>query len=165
MDLEEFVDIKNYEGLYKVNKKGDVWSCGRNRLLKYWLNNYRGYYQIDLSKDGKRKTHYIHRLIGIHFIPNPENLPCIDHINRVRSDNRIENLRWVTHRDNCCNKLQTINRKGTIQKRTYTKKNGNISIYYELHYNIAGEYGFKNSKSKSFKTLEELETFRRSIYE
>src|SRR6056300_811933 len=164
MDLEEFVDIKNYEGLYKVNKKGDVWSCGRNRLLKYWLNNYRGYYQIDLSKDGKRKTHYIHRLIGIHFIPNPENLPCIDHINRVRSDNRIENLRWVSIRDNSCNSSRTINRKGHILKKTYTRKDGEISITYQLRYHNDGEYGNKNIKTKSFKNLEDAETFRRFIY-
>ena len=163
MDLEEFVDIKNYEGLYKVNRKGDVWSCKRKRLLKPELNT-RGYYRIVLCKDGKAKKYSIHRLIAINFIPNPENLPCIDHINRVRSDNRIENLRWITKRDNSCNSSQTINRKGYIQKTSYKRKDGEISIYYQLKYNIAGEYGDRNKKFKNFKTLEELETFRRSIY-
>jgi len=163
MDLEEFVDIKNYEGLYKVNRKGDVWSCKRKRLLKPELNT-RGYYRIVLCKDGKAKKYSIHRLIAINFIPNPENLPCIDHINRVRSDNRIENLRWITHRDNSCNSSQTINRKGHIEKKTYTKKNGEIKTIYCVRYNNRGEYGNKNQKFKSFKNLEEAETFRRSIY-
>src|SRR5210317_1041577 len=116
MDLEELVDIKNYEGLYKVNRKGDVWSCKRKRLLKPELNT-RGYYRIVLCKDGKAKKYSIHRLIAINFIPNPENLPCIDHINRVRSDNRIENLRWITHKDNSYNSSQTINRKDHIEKK------------------------------------------------
>src|SRR5210317_309356 len=163
MDLEEFVDIKNYEGLYKVNRKGDVWSCKRKRLLKPELNT-RGYYRIVLCKDGKAKKYSIHRLIAINFIPNPENLPCIDHINRVRSDNRIENLRWITHRDNSCNSSQTINRKGHIEKKTYTKKNDETKTIYCDRYNNHDEYGNKNQKFKSFKNLEEAETFRRSIY-
>ena len=164
MDLEEFVDIENYEGLYKVNKKGDIWGCKSKRLLKPVLNKLLGYYQIQLCKNGKIKYYYIHRLIAIHFIPNPQNLPCIDHINRIRTDNRIENLRWITHRDNSCNSSQTINRKGHIVKRTFKRKDGEISITYELKYQNEGEFGDKNRKSKSFKNLEEAETFRNSIY-
>jgi|SRR5210317_1041026 len=164
MDLEEFVDIENYEGLYKINRNGNVWGCKSNRLLKSSLNNINGYYQIHLCKDGKGKHYTIHRLIATHFIPNPENLPQIDHINRVKTDNRIENLRWITHRDNNCNTSLTINRKGHIEKKTYKRKDGNITITYQLRYNIAGEYGNINRKNKTFKTLEDAETFRKSIY-
>ena|SRR5210317_1264618 len=163
MDLEEFVDIENYEGLYKINNKGDIWNCKRNKLMKPWLDT-PGYYRIQLCKNGKAKYYSIHRLIAINFIPNPQNLPCIDHINRVRSDNRIENLRWVSIRDNSCNSSRTINRKGHILKKTYTRKDGEISITYQLRYHNDGEYGNKNIKTKSFKNLEDAETFRRFIY-
>ena len=61
MDLEEFVDIENYEGLYKVNKKGDIWGCKSKRLLKPVLNKLLGYYQIQLCKNGKIKWYYIFR--------------------------------------------------------------------------------------------------------
>ena len=50
-----------------------------------------------------RKTCFMHRLIAEAFIPNPENKPCVDHINGNRLDNRIENLRWVSHKENCNN--------------------------------------------------------------
>ena len=59
-----------------------------------------GYPHVDVSKDGVKKTFQIHRLVATHYIPNPDNLPQVDHINRIRSDNRIENLRWVTRSEN-----------------------------------------------------------------
>ena len=97
----EFVDIKGYEGLYKINILGDIWSVRRGILLKPYLNY--GYKHFSLYKDGKRKYYKIHRLIMLHFVPNPDNLPCVDHINRIRHDNRIENLRWSSIRDNNIN--------------------------------------------------------------
>ena len=68
-----------------------------------------GYERITLYKDGNRRVERIHRLVAMTFIPNPENKPCIDHINTDRSDNRVENLRWVTHEENCNNDLTRKN--------------------------------------------------------
>jgi len=56
------------------------------------------------DENGEQVTDYIHRLVAKHFIPNPRNLNEVDHINRNRTDNRIENLRWVTHSENLQNK-------------------------------------------------------------
>jgi len=157
-----FVDVKGYEELYKMNIMGDVWSVKRGKCLKTVVN--RGYKRICLCKDGIRKNKLIHRLIMLHFIPNPHNLPCIDHINRVKYDNRIENLKWSSHSDNSRNNKRVDERRGGIQKRTYKRKDGSSSITYKLRYVLPGEYGRKNTKSKSFKTLEDLEAFRQQIY-
>lgn len=159
----DFVDIIGYEGLYKINKNGEIWSNYRNRLLKQFNNL--GYKRVGLCKDGKRKLYKVHRLIAINFIPNPENLPFIDHINRIKDDNRIENLRWVSHTDNCINRASVENRKGGIYQLKYTRKDGSITIIFVVHYLLKGEHGKKNQKSKSFKTLEEAEEFRKQIYQ
>ena len=67
--------------------------------VKPWLGC--GYLQVTLS--GIRIPQLVHRLVAEAFVPNPENKPCVDHINGNRADNRIENLRWVTHKENCNN--------------------------------------------------------------
>jgi hypothetical protein len=159
----EFVDIIGYEGIYKINRNGEIWSNYRNRLLKPHYSAY-GYKRVSLSKNGKEKQYLIHRLIALNFIPNPYNLEFIDHINRVRNDNRIENLRWISHRNNCINQASVDNRKGHIQQIKYIRKDGTITITFKVLYNLKGEYGDRNKKSKSFKTLEEAEEFRKQNY-
>jgi len=159
----EFVDVKGYEGLYKVNILGDIWSCRNNRLLKPRLGN-RGYKRVGLCKDGKPKFYNIHRLIMIHFIPNPDNLKCVDHINRNRQDNRIENLRWSSHKDNSINKERVEKRKGHIETKTYKCKDGTFTRTYVVRYHLQGQYGNQNRKSKNFKTLTDAEAFRNEIY-
>jgi len=87
-------DIVGYEGLYGIEEDGRVWSYGSNKYLKATVSNH-GYFRIGLVKDNITKKYLIHRLIAIAYIPNPDNKPFIDHINRNRVDNTIENLRWV----------------------------------------------------------------------
>lgn len=74
------------------------------KLLKPSVNKL-GYFIVVLRVNGKPKTHYVHRLVAEAFIPNPEKKPCIDHINTDRTDNRVENLRWVSHKENSNNPL------------------------------------------------------------
>jgi hypothetical protein len=66
--------------------------------LQEYLSN--GYPSVNL----RGKTYNKHRIIGLQFIPNPDNLPQVDHINRIRNDNRIENLRWISLSGNNSNK-------------------------------------------------------------
>ena len=89
--------IEGYEN-YLIFEDGVVMNTDSGKELKPRLNQ--GYYKICLSKDGKTKNLSLHRLIALAFIPNPDNKPVIDHINRNRGDNRIENLRWATISEN-----------------------------------------------------------------
>ena len=100
--------IKGYEN-YLIFEDGVIINTDTGKEMKPGLDK-DGYYRITLSKDKKTKTFRLHRLIANAFIPNPDNKPCVDHINRNRIDNRIENLRWVSYKENsrnqsCYNKL------------------------------------------------------------
>ena len=101
--------IRDYEGLYEVSNLGRIKRLGndknrKEKILKPYKNKL-GYLRVTLSKDNKVKYMFIHRLVAIAFIPNPENKPCIDHINAIPSDNRVENLRWATYKENMNNEL------------------------------------------------------------
>lgn len=106
---EIWKDVVGYEGKYQVSNYGrvkllDYRQTGQERLIRPGVNKY-GYLEVTLYKDNKSKTHRIHRLVAQAFIPNPGNKPCIDHINTIRADNRADNLRWVTHKENSNNPL------------------------------------------------------------
>ena len=95
------MEVVGYEN-YLIYPDGKVQNKNTKRYLKQSDNGW-GYYRINLWKDGNHKKYLIHRLLAIHYIPNPDNKPCVDHINRDKKDNRIENLRWVTHCENSQN--------------------------------------------------------------
>ena len=93
-------DIVGYEGLYIIEENGRIWSCRANKYIKSQIS-YNGYYRIGLyDRNGISKKHLIHRLIAQAYIPNPENKPCVDHIDRTRTNNSINNLRWVSVMEN-----------------------------------------------------------------
>ena len=109
MEEEVWKSIRDYEGLYEVSNLGRVKSLnyrktGKKKILKNVENN-KGYLTVYLTKNGKRKLFQVHRLVAETFIPNPEDKPCVDHINTIRDDNRVENLRWVTYEENNNNPL------------------------------------------------------------
>jgi len=95
-------DVKGYEGLYGVTDDGNVYSFVRDRFLK--SNKQFGYPMVALSKkDDGSILHRVHRLMAEAYIPNPKNLPCVDHIDRNRSNNNLINLRWASHEQNAAN--------------------------------------------------------------
>lgn len=97
--LEGFVDIHGYEGLYKVNTRGDVLSVRSGKLLKAGKNK-QGYMNVVLSKNGESKVHKVHRLVARTFIPNPNNYPFINHKDEDKANNCAENLEWCTAKYN-----------------------------------------------------------------
>ena len=126
-------DIKGYEGLYQISNFGNVKSVERivkrgtnfkpvcERVLK--TGDKGGYKYVILSKNGKTKTGWVHRLVAQAFIPNPDNLPCINHKDEHPSNNRVDNLEWCTHSYN--NSYNDVRIKAAVSKRKsvlqYTK--------------------------------------------
>ena len=92
-------DIAGYEGLYAVTSCGKVWSYKYKKFLKPGVNRY-GYLYVILCKDGQNKLYKIHRLVAEAYIPNPNNLPQVDHIDNDKTHNYVNNLQWITNRDN-----------------------------------------------------------------
>jgi len=99
------MEVKGFPN-YVIFPNGDVFSKARRgtpaRILKQ-CDNGRGYLMIRMTHDKKRSTKYPHRLVAEHYIPNPENKREVDHINRNSHDNRVENLKWVTPKENMKN--------------------------------------------------------------
>lgn len=109
---EEWKDIQGYEGLYQVSNLGRVrsldhivsaiskWGTPQTYLSKGRIRkgvpSSKGYPQVLLSKEGTVTTHPIHRLVAVAFIPNPDNLPEVNHKNEDKSDSRASNLEWCT---------------------------------------------------------------------
>ena len=102
--IEIWKDIKGYEGLYQVSNFGNVMSLnyyrsGKPKLLKPGKTK-NGYLLVTLYKNRKRKSYKVHRLVAEHFIPNPDNLPEINHKDENKQNNSVDNLEYCTHEDN-----------------------------------------------------------------
>lgn len=95
--------IKGFENLYQIDEEGNVYSFKyeREKLLIPQRNS-KGYTQVRLYDKAKAgHTRRVHRLVAEHFLPNPEGLPQIDHINEDKFNNSVGNLRWVDNQTNC----------------------------------------------------------------
>jgi hypothetical protein len=118
---------------YTIDTDGKVCSIKSNKYLKPIYNS-QGYEIVNLRIDGKTKQKYIHRLVAEIFIPNPDNLPTIDHINRLRYDNRICNLRWASRE---------------TQSNNLGKRNDNTSGHkYITYHSHRDNWVFQRTKGK-----------------
>lgn len=97
-------ELDNYSK-YTFYSDGKIWSKSTGNFLKISPNK-KGYIRTGFINDiNEKKCLFIHRIIATCFIPNPENKPFIDHINRIRNDNHVENLRWVRSQENANNRI------------------------------------------------------------
>jgi hypothetical protein len=149
--MDILVDVVGYEGLYKINKNGDVWSCRTNKFISVHYDK-DGYKIVSLK--GCKK---LHRLLAINFIPNPDNHPLIDHIDRVKTNNNLDNLRWVSVAENCKNRNTPPN-----NKLGYKNISVKVASYYLQLYN--GDVRINMSFAKSKYTLEQVIAIRNQKY-
>ena len=94
--MEEWRDIKDYEGLYKVSSYGRVYSYYTKKSLRPRKDK-EGYLMVSLYKENKAKEHKVHRLVALHFIPNPNNHPQVNHKDENKANNKVDNLEWCTN--------------------------------------------------------------------
>lgn len=90
--------VNGYERLYRLYIDGQVWSVRSGKFLKQEDN--KGYKRVTFSINGKTKRYQVHRLVAIHFLPNPSSKPCVNHIDGDKYNNYIKNLEWCTHQEN-----------------------------------------------------------------
>jgi hypothetical protein len=128
--MNEFEDIKGFENLYRINKSGEIWSCIYKKVMKH-QTTVDGYLFVRLAipktiENNIVKRHttkgLIHRLLALQYIENPENLPQIDHIDRNKLNNNLENLRWCSQHTNRLNRSDILANKTEEEMKEYTEK-------------------------------------------
>ena len=129
---------------YQISDNGIVISrkFGKMRILKPFKNN--GYLRVILCTNGETQHFLVHRLVADAFIPNPENKPCIDHIDGNPLNNFYLNLRWCTHKENN-NNLITRKRNSEANGKTVICYKNNIIVKIYLSTHDAEKDGFKSS--------------------
>ncbi|QJB21775.1 HNH endonuclease [Xanthomonas phage FoX2] len=107
--------IPGFEGLYSVTENGEVYSHARidargNRRKPKWLrltNDSDGYPRAHLCVYGSRRKWPVHRLVAMAFIPNPDGMPAVNHLDGVKSNNNVNNLEWCTLSKNTKHAFET----------------------------------------------------------
>lgn len=134
-------DVVGYEGLYEVSNMGRVRNAKTGRIRKYIITTW-GYTRVGLLSNGTEKKIFVHRLVAEAFVPNPdpEHKTQVNHINEDKTDNRAENLNWMTPKENCNwgthnERARKLNTNGKCSKRVaqYTLDGELVKIWPSLN--------------------------------
>jgi hypothetical protein len=127
LEWEVWKDVVWYEWLYMVSNMGRVYSLLSNKIKKVSVGKF-WYGHLALNNNRVRKEYLIHRLVAIAFLENKENKPQVNHINGMKSDNRVENLEWVTQSENQIHALDAWLKK---RKKTFQ---------YDMEWNLLNTF-------------------------
>lgn len=157
--MEIWKDLTWYIGIYQVSNNGRIKSLSRKivrkngqfakvkeTILKPGTDRY-GYSFVVLCNDRVKRTTAIHRLVAAAFIPNPENKPCVDHIDGVRFHNFVENLRWCTQDENMNYELAIRNKTKYNFPIEGVGYDGKVCVEF-LNYKDAQKKGFDRTQIK-----------------
>ena len=136
--MKTWKDIKNYEGIYRVSNCGEIMSLynyrGKNNILKPRLK--RGYYQIGLRKNGKRKWFAVHRLVAEAFIENPNKYPVVNHIDENKLNNNVDNLEWcsIAYNNSYGSRLARVSKTNKLRKEIeqYTLDGNLVKTFFSM---------------------------------
>lgn len=136
--MEKYKIINNFNN-YNISDNGNVWNVRKNRPMKPTMDSH-GYLVVHLSHNGKSYNKKVHRLVAEAFIPNPLNLPCVNHINEDKTDNRAENLEWCDVAYNNSYGLRTHKTRKPILQFDLV---GNLVREWESMISIERELGYR----------------------
>ena len=154
---EIWKDVVGFEGIYQVSNLGKVKSLkfGKEKYLSITKSSI-GYLNTKLQLNKKNKSFLVHRLVAETFIKNEFNKPCVNHINGIKTDNRIENLEWCTHKENTEHSL-----KNDLIKTGCNRKQSKLSLK-DIEY-IRKNYKEKDKKNGGYKLAEMFGVSRNCI--
>ena len=140
-------DIKGFEGLYAITRDGKVWSHKYKKfMMPHKFRDKVWYYSISLWKNRVGSNFKIHRLVAQAYIPNPQNLAEVNHKNGIKNDNRVENLEWMSRKDNLAYGWKMI--PMGIRNIRRGENSGKAKITEEIVRQIRKDYSIKDGMAK-----------------
>lgn len=140
-------DIKDYEN-YQISEDGKVYNKIKQIFMKPSLSKY-GYYRVGLTNANGKKIISIHRLVAKTYIPNTFNKPQVNHINGIKSDNRLENLEWATREENMQHAYSNGLMKGFYESANKIVINLNNGVFYDCVTDASNSINMKYSTLRS----------------